>query len=205
MKKYHKVSKVNHAWNSHYDSFNDIHPPKDCQMFLSQYLYNSQYGKDLFQWYQHSLVKHFNKLAGIANKIFINKEIPLGVKLSGVHWKYFKGRTAEICAGYVDKDYHLIIEAIKKQNFELTITCLEMENSSESGITNILEHIYEECKKQQVKLCGENALPLYKSYLHPFTVIRNNILRYNISGFTLLRWDFIQDEEYLKICKQFFF
>jgi beta-amylase len=188
-KKYKSVETINKSWGSFYSSIENIQPPLNCQDFFNQYQFTSKYGKDVLQWYEDTLLNHFEKIAFEATKIFGEKKIKLGGKISGIHWKYFVGNLAEKAAGYVDHSYERVMKLFAKHRFELTITCLEMENSTDSGIEHILQKLHKQSKKHKVTLNGENALPLYVyENNNQWDLIAKNIRLFNIRSFTILRW-----------------
>ena len=197
--KYLTIETMNSEWGTHYMVWQDVHPPQHCASFFSQFFYTSNYGRDLLSWHQNILHRHFSKLASISNRCFGGK-IRLGVKLSGVHWKFHQGRLAEKATGYVDESYFKLVRLIKKYDFDLTITCLEMETNQESGIDSILHNIKKACKVYGVKLYGENALPVYPGDKKAWANIQRNIE--GIDGFTYLRWDIVfSDREILSCLK----
>ncbi len=200
--KYENITNLNISWDSSYNSWNEITPPKNSERFFTNFNSNrnfiSAYGLDILEWYESILHRHFEKMATIANSIF-DDTITLGVKLAGVHWKYFSGRTAEKCAGYVDGSYDKLVNLIKKHNFELTITCLEMENTkNNSGIEFILNKINASCKKYDLKLFGENALFLTYGNLKAWDILYKNISYLDIKGFSYLRYDNLFKDESTK-------
>lgn len=195
--KYEKLNILNATYKSSYSKWEEIVPPMDDKMFFNQYFHKSIYGQDLLEWYQNVLINHFRCLAKMSKKVFQKWDgIPLSVKLSGIHWKFHVGRLAEQVAGYVN--YYKIIKEISEQGFDLTITCLEMENNDESGIDNILEELFAYAQSLNVKVYAENALPLnfddddtssqMSSFGNWFNLHRN-IKKYNIQGITILRYD----------------
>lgn len=77
------------AWGG----FDKIEPPVDVNVFFAQKLHlNSQYGRDLFDWYQESLLEHGRKvltaaLESIASDDSAFKGVDIGAKFPGVHWR----------------------------------------------------------------------------------------------------------------------
>lgn len=85
---------------------------KADRFFLSGAYYQSQYGRDLIEWYNRSLIEHGKRLLNLAGKVFSGRKfwkIPLGIKIPGVHWQMgtlgvsqpTAPRAAEIAAGLI--------------------------------------------------------------------------------------------------------
>jgi len=189
--KYISLRALNIEWDTHYTEWDKINPPEDGEAFFTQYQYTSVYGRDVLDWYEGQLHRHFIQMATICRRIF-KQTVRLGVKLSGVHWKYHSGRLAEKAAGYVDETYVALIRQIHQFDFDLTITCLEMQNNKESGIDCILDSIRIACDMYDVDMYGENALPVYSEHNDvEWENIARNINKLNIKAFTFLRWDVV--------------
>ena len=186
--KFIDINTLNSELDSHYTTFDEINPPYHNNTFFLQFQYTSPYGRCVLDWYQSVLHLHFEKMAKLCNRILRSTKIPLGAKLSGVHWKYHVGRLAEKATGYVDETYIKIIRLFSKHNFELTITCLEMNNNEESGIDDIIQSIDLVAKAYDVNIFGENALPLHSGYEIGWKNVYRNLTEYAFRGFTLLRW-----------------
>ena len=116
LQKYGSAQAAGNAWNIK-DLTNDrINPPDDANSFFDQNNQsNTQYGKDLVDWYNQSLVAHGKRVMTQATQIFGAADspflgTPIGAKVPGVHWRmgwrdgnnvYFSDRKAEINAGLI--------------------------------------------------------------------------------------------------------
>jgi beta-amylase len=84
-----------------------------AQGFVDRHDYaNTQYGKDLIDWYNDSLVSHGERLVREADKVLDGAMagVPIGMKIPGVHWQMKctpTPRIAEITAGLVQTSLNL--------------------------------------------------------------------------------------------------
>lgn len=89
LKKYGNEEGVRNAWGQ----LDKIEPPVNVSAFFAAKLHlNSQYGRDLFDWYQESLLEHGRRLMQVAIDVFAAAESPfkgidIGAKFPGVHWR----------------------------------------------------------------------------------------------------------------------
>lgn len=85
---------------------------KADQLFQNGAYYKSQYGRDLIEWYNQSLIDHGKRLLDLADQVFAGagwRKIPLGIKIPGIHWQMGTlggaqpeaPRAAEIAAGLI--------------------------------------------------------------------------------------------------------
>ncbi len=110
--KYTNEDGVRKAWGS----LDKIEPPVDVTAFFAAKLHLiSQYGRDLFDWYQESLLAHGRKVLTAALEVFAAddsalKGADIGAKVPGVHWRTgnWKGdktesgdRLAELTCGLI--------------------------------------------------------------------------------------------------------
>jgi beta-amylase len=197
--KYHTIESLNTSWDTDYKKITQCILPESSNQFFSnqsfrnRHNHSSIYGKDVLEWYEHSLHQHFRKMATIMKQTFKNK-VKLGVKIAGVHWKYYEDRIAEKATGYVDENYEKIVKLIKDYDFELTITCLEMNNTEKGGIEYILKKISSACKKVNLPAYGENALILPYKHTEGWGNVKKHIQFLNIQGFSYLRLDSIMTD-----------
>jgi beta-amylase len=115
-KKYGGHDAVGQAWKI--DNLDDSHilPPDDPNGFFARGdHFNTQYGRDFFDWYNQSLVDHGNKMLSTAVSVFGQRDsafygIDLGAKVPGVHWRVgemvggnvqLSDRLAELDAGLI--------------------------------------------------------------------------------------------------------
>ncbi|HYH03613.1 MAG TPA: family 14 glycosylhydrolase [Bacillota bacterium] len=127
--KYGSLSKLKAAWGAdgqHLNSFAAIlfpnqgtdHGYPDGKVFKADHLfqsgayYNTQYGRDLIEWYNQSLIDHGKRLLNLAKNVFDGfkfRRVPLGIKIPGIHWQMgtlgasqpVVSRAAEIAAGLI--------------------------------------------------------------------------------------------------------
>lgn len=199
-KKYSSFKNINSAWGLKLKSFKDIHPPRDGDMFFINGVH-STYGKDFMEWYQFSLEQHFAKVvdaAKVFRPTFPSAEICQ--TLSGIHWLRHHPsmpRAAEYCAGYYD--YERIVDLYKSLDVGLVFTCLEMDDHKRhefpeySAPKELAHNIAELAKKKDVRLHGENALPM-SCNSHKYSNIKNILSHYNFTGFTFLRMNHLVDD-----------
>lgn len=94
----------------------NIEPPRDCRAFFANRVHiDTQYGRDLFDWYSESLIAHGRKVLTAALEVFAAEGsafagIDIGAKVPGVHWflgYWYQGkrviyqRLAELAAGVI--------------------------------------------------------------------------------------------------------
>ena len=89
LRKYTTLDAVRAAWGQ----LDKIEPPVNVDAFFANRVHLfSQYGKDFFDWYQHSLQDHGRRIIGAALETFAAadaafKGIDIGAKFPGVHWR----------------------------------------------------------------------------------------------------------------------
>lgn len=112
--KYGSEEKARLAWN---DSGKEpIGPPSDAEGFFRRNDHvNTQYGRDFFDWYNQSLIKHGQTMMQTAIDVFGSRTsafagIDIGAKIPGVHWRIghwdngqivLSDRMAELNAGLI--------------------------------------------------------------------------------------------------------
>jgi hypothetical protein len=206
--KYGIIEKLNGAWGTHLDSFENVDTPTDGLRFFEEGV-KTEYGRDFMEWYQGVLEKSIDQDQRNANEVLKGENGFHGVlagKIAGLYWlatdwKYPHG--AERAAGY--NDYDRIMKIFARNNFELTFTCFEMENKDQypdfSRAADLVSEIAQLGKKNNVKISGENAEPFdlgYKSWDRIDRAYRNinRVFELNaISAFTFLRADFLINED----------
>ncbi len=112
MQKYGNRDGVRQAWGE----FENIEPPRDVDSFFAHGTHiNTQYGRDLFDWYTTSLLNHGRMVLNAAMDTFSTNGatfsgIDIGAKVPGVHWRmgHWEGerlvlsdRLAELNAGLI--------------------------------------------------------------------------------------------------------
>jgi len=118
------LSGVNQRWQTNLTSEDDIRVPQNPDAFANNRNYqNTQYGRDLIDWYNSSLVAHGQRLlkaSGDAlNAAGIPPSVPLGMKIPGVHWQMQNTptpRLAEIAAGVVQTSLDLNAEPVARKD-----------------------------------------------------------------------------------------
>jgi beta-amylase len=125
----YNLQKLKKAWGSYGEQLNDFcdiefpgsgtdHGYPDAKVFKADALfasgdyYRTQYGRDLIEWYQHSLLEHGKRMIRLAKRVLKGRNfsrIPIGVKIPGIHWQIgtlgggqpVAPRAAEIAAGMI--------------------------------------------------------------------------------------------------------
>ncbi len=127
--KYSNITNLKMAWGKYADgveSFDQITMPnsgtafvfpdgavfKAEDFFQSGDYYKTQYGRDLIEWYNQSLINHGDRMIDTAAAAFYDapfNQIELGIKIPGIHWQMGSlgedqataPRAAEIAAGLI--------------------------------------------------------------------------------------------------------
>jgi beta-amylase len=120
--KYPTITNLNQAWGTNLKNFDEVSPPTNKDAFFNitdetAYI-NSQYGRDFIEWYHNEMVQHGKTMLTLATNAFDSEfsEVPLGIKIPGVHWTaggYDKAnnfannmpRSAEVCAGIISNNF----------------------------------------------------------------------------------------------------
>lgn len=192
-KKYNNdIHKLNYDWETKLGSFSEILPPHNnpveegrAKGFVDAKDYvNTKYGKDYIEWYHNTLIKHGEDLLINSHEIFKDTEIPIGIKIPGIHWQIANMNTpriAEIVAGQVDnntsrefdfgyKGFFDMIKSVKDRyakNDTITyFTCLEMDNDLKGNLNgkqtnsmakSLVEWVLDAAKSRGLTIKGENA------------------------------------------------
>lgn len=112
LKKYGSFDNLNKAWGGHVEN---IEPPVDANAFYKDNVHtNTQYGRDVIDWYSDTLIKHVQNVMGTAFEVYgpdsPYKNANIGMKIPGVHWRIgtnagghvnMADRLAEIDAGMI--------------------------------------------------------------------------------------------------------
>lgn len=181
--KYGTLAGINAAWGSSVTAITQVQPPSNAGFFFSSGDYrNTQYGKDLIDWYNKSLVDHGERmldtvLAALGSS-FPGAEI--GYKIPGVHWSMTgpTPRAAEVTAGLIQtsvdmyavntgRGYANIVGLANRvadsgRGVILHFTCLEFNDENfapqYSQAKTLVGWVGAEAGRQGVKIKGENAL-----------------------------------------------
>ncbi len=112
MAKYGDFASVEKAWGG---KVVNIEPPVNAEAFFRDKIHtNTQYGKDYFDWYNGTLVKHIQTAMAPAFEVFgpnsAFKNADIGMKIPGIHWRIgtnagdhviMSDRLAELTAGMI--------------------------------------------------------------------------------------------------------
>lgn len=103
--KYGSEQKVFAAWESRYRGSIAPPRPQDVEAFFQRGDHrNTQYGRDLFDWYQDSLIRHGRMVMGSAIRTFSARRSPfrrvdIAAKLPGIGWRLGRWTSAGIAYG----------------------------------------------------------------------------------------------------------
>ena len=120
--KYANIATLNQAWGTNLNCFSAVSPPTNGDAFFnindSTAYINAQYGNDFIEWYHNEMVTHGQTMLTLAINAFDKEfaEVPLGIKIPGVHWTaggYDEAnnfannmpRSAEVCAGIISNNF----------------------------------------------------------------------------------------------------
>lgn len=112
MEKYKTFDGVEKAWGG---KVHNIEPPVNVDAFFRDKIHtNTQYGRDYFDWYQGTLIKHIHTVMGGAFDVYGSnanfKNVDIGMKIPGIHWRIgtvqgdrvvMGDRLAELTAGMI--------------------------------------------------------------------------------------------------------
>jgi beta-amylase len=114
--KYGGPEAVGKAWGIEKLDDSHILPPSNASEFYQRGdHFNTQYGRDFFDWYNQSLIDHGQRIMTLAADVFAKSDSPfagvdLGAKVPGVHWRAGErqgdnvtlgDRQAELSAGLI--------------------------------------------------------------------------------------------------------
>jgi beta-amylase len=174
-RKYNSDAVLQAAWGVSSITIDNVWSPNNTPHFFDSGCYkNSEYGKDIFDWYSKSLLNHAEvmfRLAGNARTdAGLDCLLDLHMKVPGIHWTQNGERIAEMNAGIVpsrstfdnfdDYGYKQILTAIKNiiKPDGLSFTCLEMDDNHQSLAKSFVYWFVQGCEKYGIKVDGENAL-----------------------------------------------
>ena len=216
---------VNARWNATMTYAAEIGPPDDrtphdgrASSFIAMNDHmDTQYGKDFIDWYNWSLVNHGQRMLETADSAFEGplNEIPLGMKIPGVHWQMGAGadrpRIAEITAGLIQTSigfwlrskahgYESIMNMVEDlkgsidRDIVFHFTALEKDNLEWDGgahawslAQDLVHYIAWAAEARGITLKGENALSGGANSDYGWNNIEDAFRYYAYSGFTLLR------------------
>jgi len=216
IRKYGSVSNVGIAWDLYLAGEHSINLPESIDDFLWYSAYRTQYGMDVFEWYNVALINHGRRMirAGIQGFSRTFKQIPLGIKIPGIHWNIAHPhipRISEILAGVINTHIDegsmaaghgyapimkIVSEVASEREVILHFTCLEQDNRdldqglyAYSRAKSLVSWVAEEAISQGVTIKGENAMGLTSDEANEWDrivgALKNPEAPYQ--GFTLLR------------------
>lgn len=210
MDKYSYLGAVNSAWGSSLSSSSQINPPDDPNYFFNSYDYkNTQYGKDLLDWYNQSLSDHGTRMINATNTAFNGAfdDVEIGMKIPGIHWTMGdpnRPRLAEMTAGLIPSSvnfnssstghgYENIVSTFDTsvRDVVLHFTCLEMGNDNYapaySKAEDLVFWVAAEAASQGIVIKGENALAGGVTTDYGWNKIENALEYAAYTGLTVLR------------------
>lgn len=219
LQKYESLEGVNRAWGCNLTHTDEITPPTDGDNFFysngAHSYYESQYGKDLLEWYNNSLVEHGRRMLTYGQEAFDGAfdNIKLGIKIPGIHWQMESTNTpraAEVCAGVINSDfsqsngygYNPILEMVSSFNDEVSLhfTCLEMNDyagNNTSTPKKLVGYVGDSAAGVGVEIKGENALSGGDDYSYYWDNISDAIDHHGYKGITILRvGDVVEGQSY---------
>lgn len=213
--KYHSIDTVNHAWGFNLNDFTQIYPPhpellKDA--FWRKQEQFSPYGKDFFDWYNSSLVRHGKKVLHWAAEAF--PHLSIGAKIPGVHWRVGSDRAAELAAGLIRTSYsdwysaasafgyagtlEAFAKTEKLNKITLHFTALEMDDGREIETNrpkSLVHWLGQAARERNLIIKGENALSGELSNDRAWDNMFEALKWHGYTGLTLLRANEIAYDE----------
>ena len=105
VERYGNLKAIRQAWGrTRYvpKRVSDIKPPVDADRFFEQRDHQgTTYGRDFFDWYRDSLIRHGDRIMTAAIETFTAdnsafRGIALGAKIPGIHWRIGSSETGEL-------------------------------------------------------------------------------------------------------------
>jgi hypothetical protein len=214
--RYGNLPAINQAWGSHLTTIQQIQPPQQPETFVQQRDYvDTQYGRDFIDWYNQSLINHGQRILNTAHHSLNHQfsEIPLGIKIPGIHWQIAHPKTpriAEITTGLIPTNinfhskstgygYQPLLQVAKSlekphsREVILHYTAIELSNGRDQNLNaysqakDLVGWIAQTATKLGITLKGENALSGELNNPQAWENIYHALNRYQFSGFTALR------------------
>ncbi len=226
-RKYGSIQNVNAQWGFRLRSFEEIYPPNPDLLeskFFETREHFSPYGRDFFDWYNESLVQHGKMMMGLAFEVFAQtnspmKQVTLGAKVPGVHWRVSTDRLAELSAGLLRTSYkswyssadafgykdvfRVFTEVPNKDKVVMHFTAIEMADRDYEGdwridsrAESLTQIMGRSAKERGVTLKGENALAGSLHHAEHWQKMKKAMGLYGYSGVTLLRINEISGAEF---------
>ncbi|WP_018154945.1 family 14 glycosylhydrolase [Demetria terragena] len=182
--KYGSLKRLNRAWGTHLNRWEQVRPPRDAEDFFTSGDYrHSRYGTDFIDWYNGSLVKHGKRMLNTVVKSLGHNfpKAKVGYKVPGIHWQIehpVHPRATEVTTGLVQTSvnensrssahgYRRIIKLADRVNARgrtvtMHFTALEMGDDpaapAYSRAKTLVGWIGQGAHDAGVELKGENAL-----------------------------------------------
>ncbi|EPS61951.1 beta-amylase [Genlisea aurea] len=168
--------------------------------------WNSQYGEFFLSWYSQMLLDHGDRILQSAMALYENRAVKISVKVAGIHWHYgTRSHAPELTAGYYNtrfRDGYLpIAKMLSRHGAVFNFTCIEMKDNEQPqdalcAPEKLVKQVGEACRRANVPLAGENALPRYDGGAHD-QILRTAALD-EMCAFTYLRMnpDLFQPENW---------
>lgn len=216
IRKYGSAASVGLAWDLYLAGEHSINLPESIDDFIWYSAYRTQYGMDVFEWYNTALINHGRRMirAGIQGLSKAFRQIPLGIKIPGIHWNIAHPnipRISEILGGVINTHIDegsmaaghgyapimkIVSEVAKEREVILHFTCLEQDNrdidqglNAYSRARSLVTWVAAEAQRQGVTIKGENAMGLTSDEINEWdrieSALHNPDAQYH--GFTLLR------------------
>lgn len=218
LEKYGSFSRLNRAWGLQLGDPSQINPPDNSDFFFTHRDYiNTQYGRDLVDWYNVTLARHGARMLTLADTVFQDAfaAVPLGFKIPGVHWRIGDPqmpRVAEVTAGLIrsydnlyEKGYMHTLRTLLgdtgdfKKRLLLHFTCLEMDDGGNvypyERPKSLVFWVAKAADELGLPIKGENALNGGIKNDRGWDNIQNAFDYASYSGLTVLRMDDIVTDE----------
>jgi beta-amylase len=182
--RYGSLDRIDAAWSTDHASLDEIAPPEDADAFFAGLDHlDTQYGRDLVDWYNGSLVEHGERVLWTVIDT-LGEDFPaadIGYKVPGIHWSMTDPahpRAAEVTTGLVqtsvDLDswatghgYQRVVELANRfdggpREVVMHFTALEMDDDpgepAYSLAQTLVGWVGDYAHRAGVELKGENAL-----------------------------------------------
>ncbi len=215
--RYGTLETVNRAWQTRLTFWQHIQPPQQPEQFVQQRDYtDTQYGRDFIDWYHQSLLHHGQQMLETAHQALRGafSEIPLGMKIPGIHWQIAHPKTpriAEITTGLIPTNINFqspttgygylsllqqvanYLEPSPSREVILHYTAVELSNERDRALQahsrakDLVGWIATTAGELGIPLKVENALQGELNNPQAWANIDEALNRYPFSGFTALR------------------
>ncbi len=223
---YGSLTEINQKWNTNLTAFAQIQPPQELVSFVEKRHYlNTQYGKDFINWYNQSLIDHGQRILQLADQTLTEEfsEIPLGIKIPGIHWQIAHPKTpriAEITTGLIPSSipvqkpvtgygYMPLLEVahaldVSSREVILHYTAVELSNERDqhlqanSRAKELVGWIATTASDLEIPIKAENALQGELNNPQAWKNINTALRDYQFSGFTALRLAHVTEQPFAR-------